>query len=183
MPAYETHAHRLEAEAAAEAKSSVPAGLQRMPLTVRARTSRYGAPWMITLAVMRTTRTAGMRACRNRAPTTLRDLSTAGRPHHGRSSAGSPCGRSTMTRSSGRAGAQPGRGERRRARRVRRRAGLAALQPVAASVLGFLRFHQGSVSRYQRMVAASPADLMALTGSPPCCSVNLPGWLGFMLRV
>src|SRR5260370_28634852 len=25
--------------------------------------------------------------------------------------------------------------------------------------------------------------MMALTGSPQCCSVNLPGWLGFMLRV
>src|SRR5260370_5987735 len=58
MPAYETYAHRLEAEAAAEAKSSVSAGLQRMPLTVRARTSRYGAPWMIMPTVMRTTRTA-----------------------------------------------------------------------------------------------------------------------------
>src|SRR5260370_42217024 len=68
MPAYETHAHRLEAEAAAEAKSSVPAGLQRMPLTVRARTSRYGAPWMITLAVMRTTRTAAAGGFPDRGP-------------------------------------------------------------------------------------------------------------------
>ena len=51
--------------------------------------------------------TAGMRACQNRAPTTLRDLSTTGRPDHGRSPAGSPCGRSTMTRSSG--GALAGR--------------------------------------------------------------------------
>ena len=25
--------------------------------------------------------------------------------------------------------------------------------------------------------------LMALTGSPQCCSVNLPGWLSLMLHV
>src|SRR5260370_5531107 len=58
MPAHETHAHRLEAEAGGGGKeSSVQARFQRRPLTVHAHSSRYGAPWMITLAVMRATRT------------------------------------------------------------------------------------------------------------------------------
>jgi hypothetical protein len=34
----------------------------------------------------------------------------------------------------------------------------------------------------QALQAHAPA-LMALTGSPQCCSVNLPGWLSFMLHV
>ena len=40
----------------------MPAGLQRRPLTLRAHTSRYGAPCMIMLTVIWTTRTAGRRA-------------------------------------------------------------------------------------------------------------------------